>query len=166
MKKRSWTFVKLWTALCFLAVQCAVNHGVVGWSSKAWRRNIDVDNGELMRMSFNKRRSDTYLRLTWSSNLRQYKQQACSQWYFKINGKECTSPAPVDGNVYQEIAANTHRHGTIVGVCRATSAGTFPSGSHQISMNVRGCPGWTVGDADTGWSSTTTMIVEELCPPQ
>ena len=157
----------LWTVLCFLAVQCAVNGGVVGWRSNAWTKlNNDNDNGQLATMSFHKRRSDTYLRLTWSSNMRQEVNHQCSKWYFQINGRECTSPAPVDGNVYQSIDANIHRHGTIVGLCRGTSAGTLQSASYTISIRVGGCPSFHTGNAFSGWYSTSTMIVEELCPPR
>ena len=143
-----------------------MNRGVVGWMSKAWTNlNNGIDDGQLVSILFEKSRNDTYLRLTWSSNLRQRTDAQCSKWYFKINGRECTSPAPVDGNVYHNIAANTLRHGTIVGVCRATSAGNLQSASYQISMNVRHCLGFTNGDAYSGWASTSTMMVEELCPP-
>ena len=149
-----------------LVYQCAVNRGVVSWSSKAWAGlSNDIDNGQLASMPFKKSRNDTYLRLIWSSNLRQQTGAQCSQWYFQINSRECTSPAPVDGNLYQSIAANIHRHGTIVGVCRATAAGTLQSASYQISMNVRNCPGYSSSDAYSGWATTSTMTVEEMCPP-
>ena len=145
-----------------------MNRGVVGWRSEAWKRlSRDVDNGQLGSMSFKKSRSDTYLRLTWSSNLRQYVNGQCSQWYFKINGNECSSPAPVDLNIYQSIGGphNILRHSTVVGVCRATAAGTLQSASYQISVNVRNCLGYSTSDAYSGWLSTSTMMVEELCPP-
>ena len=145
-----------------------MNRGVVGWRSKAWKNLYnDIDNGQLVSMSFKKSRSDTYLRLTWSSNLRQYRNGRCNQWYFKINGNECSSPAPVDLSIYQNLGTphNIHRHSTVVGVCRATSAGTFRSASYQISINVRDCPGYLNSDAYSGWLSTSTMMVEELCPP-
>ena len=156
-------------------MQCASTRGVIGWSSKAWKKlNSDLDNGQLVSMPFKKSRSDTYLRLTWSSDMRQYLHHKCSQWYFMINGRECSSPASIVGNIYHRIDSpgstpnnNVHRHNTIVGVCRATSAGTLQSASHQISMNVRHCPfGYSPGNAATGWESTSTMIVEELCPPK
>ena len=146
---------------------------MVGWRSKAWwNLSNDLDNGQLVSMPFKKIRSDTYLRLTWSSNMRQYKWNKCSQWYFMINGRECSSPAFIVGNFYHAINLSSrpnntaNRHSTIVGVCRATSAGTLQSASHQISVHVRDCPGISGGDALTGWASTSTMIVEELCPPK
>ena len=145
-----------------------MNRGVVGWRSRAWKSlNNEVNDGQLVSMSFKKSRSDTYLRLTWSSALRQSRNGACSQWYFKINGNECSSPAPVDFTIYQNMRSphDIHRRSTVVGVCRATAAGTLRSASHQISINVRGCPGQTAGNAYTGRLSTSTMMVEELCPP-
>ena len=135
--------------------------------------NSELDNGQLVSMPFKKSRSDTYLRLTWSSDMRQYYHAKCSQWYFMINGRECSSPASIVGNIYQYIDSpsaphnNVHRHNTLVGVCRATSAGTLQSASYQISMNVRHCPfGFSPGAAHTGFFSTSTLMVEELCPPK
>ena len=159
----------------FFWLQCSSTQlqGVVSWSSRAWKHlNNGLDNGQLVSMSFKKSRNDTYLRLTWSSNTRQWRRLKCSQWYFKINNKECTIPATIDGVLYQDInrpngVINDHRHTTIVGVCKATSSGSLQSSSYQVSMNVRDCPGASPGaDAYSGWISTSTMIVEELCPPQ
>ena len=154
-------------------LQCYVTHGLVGWKSKALKSmdNI-IDDGQLVSMPFKKSRSDTFLRLTWSSNMRQYLNDKCSRWYFMINGRECSSPASIDGNFYHRIDSpsrpnsNVHRHHTIVGVCKATSSGDLRSASYQISMNVGSCTLHRGGDAYTGWQSTSTMIVEELCPPQ
>ena len=79
-----------------------------------------------------------YLRLTWSSNMRQPTYNKCHQWYFMINGKECTSPAPINANVYHAIGRghqnNGLRHSTVVGVCQATSSGSFKCASYQISV--------------------------------
>ena len=65
----------------------------------------------------------------------------CSQWYFTIDRHECSNPAPIDGIVYHAIASgldmDQHRHGTIIGMCRGTSAGNILSGPHQIAMNIR-----------------------------
>ena len=133
--------------------------------------NSELDNGKLVSMPFKKNRSDTYLRLTWSSNMRQWNQRKCSRWHFKINGSECTDPAPIDGSIYQDInqngrSLNEHRHGTIVGVCKGTTSGSLQSASYQISMNVKDCPVYPGGNAYSGWFSTSTMMIEELCPPQ
>ena len=153
---------------CFLPLlfQCVSSRGVVGWNSRVWNSlNSETDVGQIVSMPFKKSRSDTYLRLTWSSNLRQKNRFTCSQWYFLIDGRECTSPAPINANIAHND--NVLRQGTIVGVCKATSAGPLQPTSHQISLNVRYCPGTDPGaDTYTGWSSTSTMIVEELCPPQ
>ena len=90
-----------------------------------------------------------------------------------INGKECTSPAPIDGIVYKyyfnggvSSQINIHRHATIVGVCKATSSGDLQSATYQISMNINYCRGFSDTQASTGWQTTSSMIIEELCPPQ
>ena len=80
--------------------------------------------------------------------MRQLVHDKCSQWYFMMNGKECASPQPINANIHhqtvlgsQVILANIHRHGTIIGVCKATSSGPLQAASYQISMNVRDCSG-------------------------
>ena len=121
-------------------------------------------------MSFKKQRDDTHLRLTWTSSTKQNAAEKCNQWYFTIDGRECSNPAPINGNVYLATlsSADIHRFGTIIGVCRGTSAGNILSGSHQIAMNTRNNCNRQYSGADgyTGWQSTTAVIVEELCPPQ
>ena len=158
----------------FYFFQCVATRGVVAWSSKAWKAlNSEAEVGQLASMSFKKTRSDTYLRLTWSSTMRQMNHNKCSQWYFMINGRECTSPAPINGIIFQfyhnggsSSQVNDHRHTTIVGVCKATSSGDLQSASYQISMNIKDCPSYSGTEAYTGWQTTSSMIIEELCPPQ
>ena len=103
--------------------------------------------------------------------MRQWNTDKCSQWYFTIDGEQCTDPAPVNGILcYGGHRICFHRHSTIIGVCRRTDAGDIHAGTHQIAMHVGNCqfapPEFNGGDAHTGWLSTTTMLVEELCPPQ
>ena len=157
-------------------IQCASSHGVVAWSSKAWVLNstiATIANGQLVSMPFKKSRNDTYLRLTWSSSMRQQLHKKCSEWFFKINNEECSSPASISGLVYHAIEDHghshhsyQHRHGTVVGVCQATRSGKLTSSSYEISMNIRDCPGYSGSKSDTGWRSASTIMVEELCPPQ
>ena len=101
----------------------------------------------------------------------------CSKWFFKINDEECSDPAPIDLISFYAIHNVTkprlvlHRHNTIVGVCRATQKAGRSRGllarNYAITINVtpqcRVHPG---GDAFTGWMGTSTLMVEELCPPQ
>ena len=155
-------------------MQCTVHHGLVGWRPTVWPPLYNgINNGQIVNMSFTKSQSDTYLRLTWSSNMRQLVDGKCSQWYFMMNGEECTSPQPINANIHHQNlstpgkVANIHRHSTIIGVCKATSSGPLQAASYLISINVRDCPDKRYRDADanTGWASPSTMIVEELCPP-
>ena len=145
---------------------------MISWKSNAWTQ-ISTRVGKLVSMYFSKSRSDTYLRLTWSSNFRIFGNQKCAQWYFMINGRRCNSPASVEGNFYYGIGGaihfNTHRHGTITGICKGTSAGSLSSGNHDVSVWAGQCPrrpDLAGGSLESGWDSTSTMIVEELCPSQ
>ena len=167
---------------CVSFLQCTVTQGVISWKSQAlqWHQILHPTGaGQLARMSFSKRRSDTYLRLTWSSNFRMIGNGKCAQWYFMINGNRCTLPGSVEGTLSyittlqgasgSSLTLNSHRHGTITGVCKGTSAGSLGSGSHTVSVWVGQCPLRTdlgVGDVYSGWDSTSHFIVEELCPPQ
>ena len=153
-----------------MSSQCTAVQGVIIWSRKTLQDfNNDADDGQLVGMSFTKKRNDTHLRLTWNSAMRQHLASKCSQWYFRIAGNDCNDPAPINGVVYTSVKNNywnnAHRHGTIIGVCRGTLTGALLTGDHQIAINVGNCPNHHGGDTASGWdSTTTTMIKEKLCP--
>ena len=125
-----------------MSSQCTALRGVINWSQRTVQNfNNEVDDVRLVSISFTKKRNDTHLRLTWNSAMRQHLASKCSQWYFRIAGNDCNDPAPINGVVYTSVKNNywnnAHRHGTIIGVCRGTSAGSILAGTHQITMNVR-----------------------------
>ena len=158
-------------------MQCTVHGGLVRWRSAVWKPLYsDANNSQIVNMTFTKSRSDTYLRLTWSSNMRQLINDKCSQWYFMMNGHGVrfttnqSMPTYINKLIYPAIAnlPTFTAMEPLSGCVKATSSGPLQAASYLISMNVRDCPGvgrFRGSDAYTGWASPSTMIVEELCPP-
>ena len=157
-----------------IQAQCSSVHGVISWKSRTLiKLNSEHDNATLANMTFQKKRVDSLLRLTWSSDTTQRNNHKCSKWFFKINDEECSDPGPVDSiNLYglHYVARGRliiHRHTTMVGVCRGTKAGRLVASNYTITINVTPqCKSYPGGDAYSGWQSTSTLMVEELCPPQ
>ena len=158
--------------------QCSSAYGVISWKSRAFINMYnESDNSSLASISFKKKKANSWLRLTWSSDATQRLSHKCSKWFFEIDNEECSDPAPVDLISYYALhniaGANPrvvlHRHSTVVGVCRATKAGRLLAGNYTITLSVTSqCNVFRTqgGDAFTGWQSTSTLMVEELCPPQ
>jgi hypothetical protein len=108
-------------------------------------------------VNYTKKRDDSVLKVTFSSNMRTYNiAGSCCRWTIRVNGENCTPP--VDGLVYINITgANPHRHRTIVGICR-----DIPAGPITVRPYVELCQGYGPADCFTGWNSTSTILVEEL----
>ena len=154
-----------------------MTRGVVNWKSRSWvKLGSWTKSGQLVSFSFKKQYSNTHLRLTFTSNYRQIGNSKCAQWDLRVNQQRCSSPGPIDANLLYHTNSvpnfyfDSPRLGTITGVCKATSSGNINAGTHVISVWVGSCPyqhspGQGLGDVLTGWSCTTSLIVEELCPP-
>ena len=65
--------------------------------------------------------------------------------------------------MYQDSARKTHFPGSLMGFCQSTSAGNINAGTHTISVEVAQVYGKT--NLYTGYDSTTTLEVRELCTP-
>jgi hypothetical protein len=120
-------------------------------------------------MSYDKKFADSLLKITYTDNLRSYNytnttSAAACLFHLYVNGEPCTVPNRIVGAVYtaNSVMTNPHQIRTMVGVCSATASGPLLVGSHQISVYVADY----YSDRDTGcylgWSSTTTLLVEEL----
>ena len=84
----------------------------------------------------------------------------CKRWYITFDGSECT-PIPIDGIVYSNTNEDLHRTRSIIGHCKIQKRGPI-----NVALNLGDCPGYTGGDAMTGWKSSTRIHVEEIEPPQ
>ena len=84
----------------------------------------------------------------------------CRRWFITINGKECSSPAPIDTLIYANRVANLnlHRPGTLDGFCN-----NIPKGRVTVGLSVGKCNGYSKSaDAYTCWNSVCRFIIEEI----
>ena len=136
----------------------------VGYAYKSWYAlNDGRENGKLVHMAFTKKRTDTMLRITWASNIRTYSSAGSARWYIRIDGAECKVPQKLDEAMYQGNGHNLHTPGLLMGYCQATSKGAISRGSHTISVHIQRTGGST--DLYSGWQSTSTLEVREVCRP-
>lgn len=85
----------------------------------------------------------------------------CRRWYITINGKECTSPAAIDTQIYANGNVNRHTPGTLDGFCD-----NIPSGKVAVEIWIGACASVAKGDGYTGWESVSRLIIEEAPPLQ
>ncbi|XP_013419728.1 uncharacterized protein LOC106180315 [Lingula anatina] len=107
-----------------------------------------------------KRAADTALRVRWSGNLYGEGNQKCSRWYFKFNGVECSNPGSLEWVFYVNggHVPQVKRGFAFNGICEGIGSGAI-----VITLHVGNCTssGYPPYDAETGWKTTTHLIVEE-----
>ena len=152
----------------FPAQRC---HGVAAWKYYSWANWADGgENKELRKVTYNKQRNDTVLRVAFHSALGQYRSGRCSEWLVKFSGEECSKPAPIVTGIYQSNSGWTQTPAEVSGFCNATSSSFIFSGPLEISVHVRNCQD-SSPDAYTGASIngskkprvTSSLVVEEYC---
>jgi hypothetical protein len=113
--------------------------------------------------SFNKKYDNTSLRVFYEATLRTQGSNVCSRWYFTFDGAECTQPATIDGIVYVPAnQGNPHRHRHIEGYCNQVHKGRI-----RVGIWLGKCDnGYGFGDANTGWTAVSRIVIEEVPPPQ
>ena len=88
----------------------------------------------------------------------------CKRWFVTFNGIECT-PVPIDVVVYMANQdgkwGDLHRPRVLTGHCKIPK-----SGKVTVGFNIGNCPGRGNSDGNTGWNSSTRIMIEELNPPQ
>ena len=89
----------------------------------------------------------------------------CNRWYFKFNGNECSGPMTIEAAVYNNWSYGRNsdqlHHRSFEGYCE-----NIPQGAVRVELWVGQCGGSTLGDAYTGWSSVSRMMIEEVSRPQ
>ena len=115
--------------------------------------------------SFNKLQSDTALKVSFQGVMRVYGSGIkCNRWYFKFNGNECSGPMTIDAVVFNNWPSgnpNLLHHRSFEGYCE-----NIPRGAVTVELWVGQCSGHTLGDAHTGWSSVSRIMIEEVARPQ
>ena len=91
----------------------------------------------------------------------------CNRWFFKFNGSECSGPMTIEAvvfNYWPSSAGNSnlHHHRSFEGYCE-----NIPQGTVRVELWVGSCPnGGTLGDAYTGWTSVSRIMIEEVSRSQ
>ena len=90
--------------------------------------------------------------------------ERCNRWYFKFNGNECSGPMTIEAVVYNYWPSgnpNLLHHRSFEGYCE-----NIPQGAVRVELWVGQCSSGTLGDANTGWSSVSRIMIEEVSRPQ
>ena len=89
----------------------------------------------------------------------------CNRWYFKFNGNECSRPMTIEAAVYNWWPSGNPdllHHRSFEGYCE-----NIPQGAVRVGLWVGQCSnGNILGDAYTGWSSVSRIMIEEVSRPQ
>ncbi len=98
----------------------------------------------------------------YEGTLISYGSDVCNRWYFTFDGAECKKPTTIDGVVYvKSTQVNPYRHRHIEGYCNQV-----PKGHVRVGFWIGKCEGASLGDGNTGWSSMSRIVIEEVPPPQ
>ncbi|XP_062510153.1 collagen triple helix repeat-containing protein 1-like [Corticium candelabrum] len=139
----------------------------VNWKQCVWDRRDVKDSGVIQECRFTKRSENSALRVAYAGNLRVYcgsHSTCCSRWYFTFNGGECSGPMTIEGLVYSNRRGDdVHRHRQIEGYCE-----NIPAGQIKVAFHIGKCArqSSTTYDGETGWASTSRIIIEETAPAQ
>lgn len=91
---------------------------------------------------------------------RQPANKCCKRWYFTFNNKECSTPGPIGAIIIQNNKT-TGGPTTQQGYC-----GGIGKGNVMVRFSVGICAGSGDNDATTGWKSVSTIVIQEVEPPQ
>lgn len=115
--------------------------------------------------AFNKLQSNSALRVSFQGNIRLDDHRKCSRWFFKFDGKECSGPMKIEAVFYSSWPAgaipNLIYHRSFEGYCE-----NITRGAARVELWIGKCKGFTLGDAATGWTYSSRIIVEEVSRPQ
>ena len=114
----------------------------------------DIGIIESRLLSFEKLRSNSDIRISYTDNFRTLGYRKACRWEILIDGTSCPSqPLVYDNSVTHD---NIHRSGTFVGYCSG-----LDTGLHEIQIYVDNTPGYTGSDCSTGWKNSTWLIEAE-----
>jgi hypothetical protein len=117
------------------------------------QRDAGPVNGRVL--SFNKAKTSTKMRISYTDNLRTFGTRKACRWEIRVDGSACPNQALVYDD-YARKDDDTHTSRTVVGYCSGLAAG-----SHTIGIWVSNTPGYSVGDCWTGFRNATWVIEAE-----
>ena len=123
----------------------------------------------LQDCSLNKLQSETAIKVSFQGNMRVMGTSSkCNRWFFKFNGNECSGPMTIEAAVFNGWQSssvgnpNLLHHRSFEGYCE-----NIPQGTVRVELWVGSCPGGiTLGNAYTGWTSVSRIMIEEVSRPQ
>ena len=115
-------------------------------------------------LTFAKAEADTWVRLSYYDSFRAYGGSGappCScRWELLLDGASCSEEGKIFGEVVSVVTEQA-RTATIVGWCKATSAGPLGAGDHTVSVQISTPLGTC--DCMTGFNRVTAVVeAEEL----
>lgn len=135
------------------------------WKQCVWNTATDTDDGKIKECSFKKLHDRTALKVSYQGNIRVWTNGGCCRWFFKFNDYECSGPMTIDSVLYNGWPSgnpNIHRHHSIEGYCE-----NLPRGTVRVELWVGKCrTGPRLGNAYTGHSSVSRIMIEEVPPSQ
>ena len=116
----------------------------------------DTDVGQIKSrvLSFNKAKTYTKIRISYTDNLRTLGSNKACRWEIRVDGNSCPNQALIYD--YHASSDNPLRSRTVVGYCSGIAAG-----SHTIGIWVSNTPGYSGSNCYTGWNNSTWVIEAE-----
>jgi hypothetical protein len=107
-------------------------------------------------LDFRKERDDTWLRVTYYDDRRNYGTDRVCQWEVRFDNKRCVDPGMVADTVYWDRDINHHSGRTLIGYCRANEDGALNAGLHNVKVVLRNSSIPNLTDSPTGGPSYTS----------
>ncbi|XP_065194988.1 uncharacterized protein LOC135826287 isoform X2 [Sycon ciliatum] len=120
---------------------------------------------QVAKVTIKKKQSSTLLHISYTSNIRSYGNHGSqARWYAKINDLECTIPNKVDMLLYRDSSLGlSYSPAHLDGLCKKSRTGHFSAGYHTVSIHTEDVGGVVPFNAYTGYLSTSTLQVREIC---
>ena len=172
-KDLSFSFQTLSLSLSFFVLQSC--QGIAAWRAYHFEDfQFDKDNATLKSVTYEKKRTDTILRVSFHSTLGQLLSAGCSNWFIRFDGHDCLQPAPISTLIFtwRENEPNSREWNIapseLSGLCKTTAQGLIIPGNIDISVHVKQCENSTRSDSHSGrpasiGKATTLILVEEYC---
>lgn len=106
--------------------------------------------------TFNKKRTDTSIKVTWSDNVYCWPNSCYRRML--INGQECSSPRQLLWGHHVNNAGQEHKPVTMAAYCDKVGGNNIPAGNHVITFQSDS----SNGDNYLGWSQGTYITIDEV----
>ncbi|WP_434359838.1 hypothetical protein NF212_06295 [Parasalinivibrio latis] len=117
--------------------------------------NNELDDGLLQtkKLSFEKLRDDTILRINYVDNTRVTGNQKGCRWAVNLDGNNSCGNVMLYADRHDANHSNVHSNTSITGYCPNISAG-----EHEVTVHVSTVPGLAASNCYTGWDNSAWLI--------